>query len=130
MENELTVYEHPANTVTILDLSGNITINGGSEILRDSIIRLFRNGSLNILLNLRDTEFVDSAGVELLVATRHQLDQAGRSLLLCDIERVSNCDGTLATALRAAGLRQGYDIAESEQHGLELFQLWRNAVAA
>ena len=51
---ELDVKERQAGDVTILDLSGEVRIGGGSIALRDSIRGLADQGKKKLLLNLTD----------------------------------------------------------------------------
>ena len=48
--------------VTILDLSGRITLGEGSVTLRDSVHDTLDKGSKNILLNLAQISYIDSSG--------------------------------------------------------------------
>jgi anti-sigma B factor antagonist len=54
--------------VTILDLSGRITLGEGSVQLRDAIRDLLAKGSKLILLNLADVNYIDSSGIGELVS--------------------------------------------------------------
>jgi anti-sigma B factor antagonist len=54
--------------VTILDLSGRITLGEGSVILRDTIRELIGKGDKKILLNLGDVTYIDSSGIGELVS--------------------------------------------------------------
>jgi anti-sigma B factor antagonist len=54
--------------VTILDLSGRITLGEGSVQLRDSVRDLLAKGSKQILLNLGDVNYIDSSGIGELVS--------------------------------------------------------------
>ena len=54
--------------VTILDLSGRITLGEGSVVLRDTIRELLGKGDKKILLNLGDVTYIDSSGIGELVS--------------------------------------------------------------
>ena len=54
--------------ITILDLSGRITLGEGSVVLRDSIRDLLAKGEKKILLNLGDVTYIDSSGIGELVS--------------------------------------------------------------
>ena len=49
---ELNITERQAGDITILDMSGKVTIGEGSIALRTTIRRLLGEGKKNILLNL------------------------------------------------------------------------------
>ena len=54
--------------VTIVDLSGRITLGEGSVVLRDQIRDLLSKGNKRILLNLGDVSYIDSSGLGELVS--------------------------------------------------------------
>ena len=54
--------------VTIMDLSGRITLGEGSVMLRDQIRELLGKGEKKILLNLGDVTYIDSSGIGELVS--------------------------------------------------------------
>jgi anti-sigma B factor antagonist len=56
------------NGVTILDLSGRITLGEGSVQLRDAIRGLIGKGTKHILLNLGEVNYIDSSGLGELVS--------------------------------------------------------------
>jgi anti-anti-sigma factor len=76
--------------VTILDLRGRSTIDGGeSELLSSRLEKLVVNGVRKLLLNLADLTQVDSSGVSIIVGTYVSLRAKGGELkLLCPCGRV------------------------------------------
>ncbi len=76
--------------VTILDLRGKSTIDGGeSELLGSRLKTLVANGVRKLLLNLADLTQVDSSGVSIIVGTYVSLRAKGGDLkLLCPCGRV------------------------------------------
>ena len=76
--------------VTILDLQGRSTINGGeSELLNSRLKKLVASGVRKLLLNLADLTQVDSSGVSIIVGTYVSLRARGGDLkLLCPCGRV------------------------------------------
>jgi anti-sigma B factor antagonist len=71
------------NGVTIVDLSGQITLGEGSVILRDTVKDLLGKGQKKILLNLGDMNYMDSSGVgELISAFTSVRNQGGELKLL------------------------------------------------
>ncbi len=63
--------------ITILDLSGRITLGDGSVTLRDAIRDLLAKGSKQILLNLGDISYIDSSGIGELVSGFTSVKNAG-----------------------------------------------------
>ncbi|SRR5258706_3077296 len=76
--------------VTILDLQGRSTIDGGeSELLGSRLKQLVANGVRKLLLNLVDLTQVDSSGISIIVGTYVCLRAKGGDLkLLCPCGRV------------------------------------------
>jgi anti-sigma B factor antagonist len=69
--------------VTIVDLSGRITLGEGSVVLRDTIKDLLGKGNKKILLNLGDVSYIDSSGIgELVSAFTSVRNQGGELKLL------------------------------------------------
>jgi anti-sigma B factor antagonist len=64
----LTIASREVNGVTVLDLSGRITLGEGSVQLRDAIRGLISKGQKNILLNLAEVNYIDSSGLGELVS--------------------------------------------------------------
>jgi len=50
--------------VTVIDVSGRITLGEGSSNLRDGIRGLMAQGNKKLLLNLGDVSYIDSSGSE------------------------------------------------------------------
>ena len=57
-----------AGEVTVVDLSGRITLGDGSALLRTTIRKLLAEERKMILLNLADVDYIDSSGIGELVS--------------------------------------------------------------
>ena len=57
-----------AGPVTIVDVSGRISLGEGSAMLRKTIRDLLDAGHVKILLNLGDVNYIDSSGIGELVS--------------------------------------------------------------
>jgi len=69
--------------VSIIDLSGRITLGEGSGLVRNTIKDLVSAGQKNILVNLKNVTYIDSAGLgELVGAYASVTNQAGNIKLL------------------------------------------------
>jgi len=69
--------------VTVVDLSGRITLGEGSVVLRDMVRDLIGKGERKILLNLGDVTYIDSSGIgELVSAFTTVRNQGGELKLL------------------------------------------------
>jgi len=71
------------NGVTVVDMSGRITLGEGSVVLRESVRDLVAKGQEKMLLNLGDVTYIDSSGIgELVSAFTTVRHQAGELKLL------------------------------------------------
>ncbi len=82
---ELNISERQAGDVTILDLSGKVTIGEGSVALRTTIRRLLGEGKNKILLNLGGVGYVDSSGIGELVSSFTAVNKEGGQLKLLNL---------------------------------------------
>jgi len=55
--------ERKVGKVTILDLKGKLTLGDGDEMMRNKINGLIQAGAKNIVLNLGNVPYIDSAGL-------------------------------------------------------------------
>ena len=77
--------------VTIVDLSGRITLGEGSVVLRDTVKELLSKGNKKILLNLGDVNYIDSSGIgELVSAFTTVTNQGGQLKLLSLNKRIQD----------------------------------------
>ena len=75
------------NGVTILDLSGKITLGEGGATLRDEVRGIVSKGSKKILLNLGDVNYIDSSGLGELVSAFTAVKNAGGELKLMNLTK-------------------------------------------
>jgi len=73
--------------ITILDLSGRITLGEGSVQLRDLIRDLVTKGQTKILLNLGDVNYIDSSGIGELVSAFTSVKNQGGELKLLNLTK-------------------------------------------
>jgi anti-sigma B factor antagonist len=71
-----------AGDVEIVDLSGRITLGEGSGLVRGTIKDLVQIGRKNILLNLKDVTYIDSAGLGELVGAYASVANVGGAVKL------------------------------------------------
>ena len=64
----LAIASREVDGVTVLGLSGRITLGEGSVQLRDAIRDLISKGQKSILLDLGDVNYIDSSGLGELVS--------------------------------------------------------------
>ncbi|HET9183902.1 MAG TPA: STAS domain-containing protein [Candidatus Angelobacter sp.] len=75
------------NGVTVVDMSGRITLGEGSVILRDSIKDLLSKGQKKILLNLGNVTYIDSSGIGELVSAFTSVRNQGGELKLLNLTK-------------------------------------------
>jgi anti-sigma B factor antagonist len=78
----LNIKDRQVGDVSILDLSGKITIGEGSVQLREAVRRQLDEGHRKILLNLGDVSYVDSSGIGELVSSYTTTNHNGGQLKL------------------------------------------------
>jgi len=101
--------------VSILDLSGKITIGEGDVILREEVNKLLEADRKNILLNLDKVTYMDSAGIGELVACFKRASEAGAKLKLL------NPSGRVSDLLSLTKLQQVFEIYAEEKEALVSF---------
>ena len=101
--------------VTIVDLSGRITLGEGSVVLRDTIRDLVSKGKNKILLNLADVTYIDSSGIgELVSAFTTVRNQSGELKLLKLTKKVHDL-------LQITKLYTVFDIKDDEAVAVQAF---------
>ena len=73
--------------VTVVDLSGRITLGEGSSVLRDTVRELLGRGQKKILLNLGDVTYIDSSGIGELVSGFTTVANQGGQLKLLNLTK-------------------------------------------
>ena len=73
--------------VTVIDVSGRITLGEGSSAFRDSVKDVIAKGSKKILLNLGEVTYIDSAGIGELVSSFTTVQNAGGQMKLLNLTK-------------------------------------------
>ena len=101
--------------ITIVDLSGRITLGEGSVVLRDTIKDLLGKGQKKILLNLGDVSYIDSSGIgELVSAFTSVRNQCGELKLLHLTKKVHDL-------LQITKLYTVFDVKDDEAGAIAAF---------
>jgi anti-sigma B factor antagonist len=103
------------NDVTVLDVSGKITLGEGTQALRGEIRKLLDEGHKKILLNLGDVSYVDSSGIGELVSAYTTTSNKGGSLKLLNLTK------KLQELLSITKLLTVFDVHDDEQKALSSF---------
>jgi anti-sigma B factor antagonist len=81
------IAEREVGGVTVLDLSGKITLGEGDTLLKDKLHSLLHQSKKNVLLNLAQVNYVDSAGLGALVSAYTTVTREGGNLKLANVTR-------------------------------------------
>jgi anti-sigma B factor antagonist len=73
--------------ITIVDLSGRITLGEGSVVLRDKVRELLGKGQTKILLNMDEVTYIDSSGIGELVSAFTTVRNQGGDLKLLNLTK-------------------------------------------
>jgi anti-sigma B factor antagonist len=101
--------------VTILDLSGNLTIGRSEESLRQTVSRLLTEDRKMVLLNLADVPTIDSSGIGAMIKSFTSVKDAGGQLKLLRPSRLAR------QLLSITGLLSVLDTFEDEGAALSSF---------
>jgi anti-sigma B factor antagonist len=71
--------------VTIVNLSGKITLGEGGVTLREEVRKLVGEGQKKIVLNLAEVNYIDSSGLGELVSAYTAVKNAGGELKLLNL---------------------------------------------
>jgi anti-sigma B factor antagonist len=73
------------NDVSIIDVSGRITLGEGASALRNGLRAMNKDGQKKILVNLLDVSYIDSSGLGMLVANFATVTSQGGQLKLVNV---------------------------------------------
>lgn len=113
---ELNVNERQAGDVTVLDLSGKITIGEGSVALRTAVRRLLEEGKKRVLLNLAQVSYIDSSGIGELVSSYTAANKEAGQLKLLNLTQ------KIKDLLTITKLYTVFDVYENEAEALNSFK--------
>jgi anti-sigma B factor antagonist len=101
--------------VTIIDLSGRITLGEGSSVLRDLVRQTVAKGNKKILLNLGDVTYIDSSGIGELVSAFTSVRNAGGELKLLNLTK------KVHDLLQITKLYTVFDVKDDEAAAIQAF---------
>ena len=109
---DINISERQAGDVTILDLTGKVTIGEGSVALRTTIRRLLGEGKNKLLLNLGGVGYIDSSGIGELVSSFTAVNKEGGVLKLLNLTQ------KIQDLLAITKLLTVFDVYDSEAEAL------------
>lgn len=101
--------------VTVVDVSGRITLGEGSSVIRDTVRDLTAKGKRKILLNLGEVTYIDSSGIGELVSGYTSVANAGGTLKLLNLTK------RVKDLLQITKLYTVFDVHEDEAHAVRSF---------
>ena len=101
--------------VTVVDVSGRITLGEGSSAMRDTLRELVAAGKKKLLLNLSDVTYIDSSGIGELVSGFTTVANAGGTLKLLGLTK------RVKDLLQITKLYTVFDVHEEEAHAVRSF---------
>ena len=102
--------------VTIIDLSGRITLGEGSVVLRDTIRNSIGQAMKKILLNLGDVTYIDSSGIGELVSAYTSVRNQGGELKLLNLTK------KVHDLLQITKLYTVFDVKDDEATAIKAFK--------
>lgn len=102
--------------VTVVNLSGRITLGEGTSLLRRSVRDSLERGRKNILLNLDDVFYIDSSGLGELVTLHTTVRRSGGHLKLMKLKEVTR------DLLTVTKLYTVFETFADEQSALKSFE--------
>jgi len=104
------------NGVTVVDVSGRITLGEGSAMLREMVRDLLNKGQKRIVLNLGDVSYIDSSGIGELVSGFTTVRNQGGELKLLNLTK------KVHDLLQITKLYTVFDVHTDEQTVLSSFK--------
>ena len=101
--------------ITVVDLSGRITLGEGSVVLRDTVRDLLAKGDKKMLLNLGDVTYIDSSGIGELVSAFTAVRRENGELKLLNLTK------KVHDLLQITKLYTVFDIKDDEATAIKAF---------
>jgi anti-sigma B factor antagonist len=109
------------DSVSVVDISGRITLGEGCTQLRELIRDQLSKGNKNLLLNLADVTYIDSSGIGELVSAFTGVSKQGGSLKLLNLTK------KVHDLLQITKLYTVFDVHEDEAKAISSFSKTANA---
>lgn len=110
------VSQRDVGGVTVVDLSGRITLGEPSACLRDTLRQLLGNGQKRILLNLAEVAYIDSSGLGELVSGFTTVKNQGGQLKLLNLTK------KVTDLLQVTKLFTVFEVHDNEQSAIQSFK--------
>ena len=104
------------DSVTVVDVSGRITLGEGCSQLRELIRGQLGKGNKNVLLNLADVTYIDSSGIGELVSSFTAISNQGGQLKLLNLTK------KVHDLLQITKLYTVFDVHDDEARAIGSFE--------
>ena len=104
------------DSVTVIDMSGRITLGEGCTQLRELIRELMGKGQNRLLLNLADVTYIDSSGIGELVSGFTTVSNQGGQLKLLNLTK------KVHDLLQITKLYTVFDVHDDEAKAISAFE--------
>jgi anti-sigma B factor antagonist len=111
----MTLTTREVSHVTIVDITGRITLGDETGQLRDAVRQLISEGKKKIVLNLAHVDYIDSSGVGELVSSFTTVRNSGGELKLLGLSK------KVRDILQVTKLYTVFDIKEDEFTAVKSF---------
>ena len=101
--------------ITVVDVSGRITLGEGSAMLREMVKDMTGKGQVKIVLNLGDVTYIDSSGIGELVSGFTTVKNHGGELKLLNLTK------KVHDLLQITKLYTVFDVHNDEHSALSSF---------
>ncbi len=111
----LDIQQSEKEGITILSLSGRITVGPEATVMREKIQELTASSKLNVILNLAGVDYIDSTGLGALVMAATTLKRAD------GVAKLLNLNKRTIELLVMTKLATIFEIFDDEQHAVNSF---------
>src|SRR5580704_15061967 len=101
--------------IVILDLKGRLTVGDPATLLRDALAAEIKADEKKIILNLKETEYIDSTGLGAMVVCFTSLQRNGGTMKLEELNR-RNIELLVLTKLSTI-----FEVFQEEQDAINSF---------
>jgi anti-sigma B factor antagonist len=106
---------HEKNGVSVVDISGKLTLGESTNALRNEMHELAESGSGRILLNMAGVTYIDSSGMGELVAAHTIVTNAGGDIKLLNLAKRAH------DLLKVTKLYTVFEVFEDEDSAIQSF---------
>lgn len=114
LEDELNVSIRERDGVAIIDLIGDVT-TFAEEKINSAYAQITQQGSKNILLNFRQNDYINSAGIAILIGILTEVNSHEQKLAFSGLSQ------HFQKIFRMVGLAQYADIYQDEDEAIQGF---------